>query len=58
MIMSTQDVIQANLAKTDNQVRDRCRSKSLSWQDWQMVQKRGLTTIPMGSKVQNADLKQ
>ncbi len=36
---STQEVIANNLAINDNQVRERCSSKSLKWKHWQMVQK-------------------
>ena len=36
---STLKVIAKDLAINDNQVRERCRSTSLKWKDWQMVQK-------------------
>ncbi len=36
---STREVIHNNLAKNDNQVRERCRSNSLKWKNWQMIQK-------------------
>lgn len=52
---STCSVVEAGLAKTTRQVRDRCRSAK--WKTWSLVEK-GRTTIPNGSRVQNANPKQ
>nr|YP_636236.1 putative site-specific DNA endonuclease [Tupiella akineta]AAV80658.1 putative site-specific DNA endonuclease [Tupiella akineta] len=43
---STQEVVANNLARSDNQVRERCRSKSLKWKHWQMVQKHRSNDYP------------
>lgn len=43
---STQEVIANNLAISDNQVRERCSSKSLKWKHWQMVQKNRSNDYP------------
>jgi hypothetical protein len=43
---STHEVIANNLAKSDNQVRERCRSESLKWKHWQMVQKHRSNDYP------------
>jgi hypothetical protein len=51
--LSTQKV-EAGLAKTTRQVRDRCRS--VKWHKWSLVEK-GRTTIPRGSRVKNANPK-
>lgn len=37
--LSTKEVVLNNLASSDNQVRERCRSKSLKWKNWLQVQK-------------------
>ncbi len=37
---SIYEVVNNNLVKNDNQVRDRCRSNSLKWKNWKMVQKK------------------
>ena len=37
---STQEVIANNLAISDNQIRERCNSKSLKLKHWQAVQKK------------------
>jgi hypothetical protein len=52
---STSAVVEAGLAKTTRQVRDRCRSAK--WQNWSLVQT-GRTTIPIGSRVKIANPKQ
>lgn len=52
---STRAVVEAGLAKTTRQVRDRCRSKK--WTEWHLVEK-GRTTIPRGSRIKNANPKQ
>lgn len=52
---STSSVVEAGLAKTTRQVRDRCRSDK--WKNWLLV-KKGLTTIPKGSRVKFANPKQ
>jgi hypothetical protein len=44
--LSTREVIANNLAMSDNQVRERCRSKSLKWKHWQMVQKNRSNDYP------------
>lgn len=36
---STHEVINKGLAKNDNQVREKCRSKSLKWKTWYVIQK-------------------
>nr|AOC61489.1 putative site-specific DNA endonuclease [Rhexinema sarcinoideum] len=51
---STNSVVEAGLAKTTRQVRDRCRSAK--WKNWLLV-KKGRTTIPRGSRVKFADPK-
>lgn len=43
---STREVILNNLAKSDNQVRERCRSKSLKWKNWKQVQKNRSNDYP------------
>ena len=43
---STFDVISAELADTDNQVRERCRSNSIKWKNWKMVQKKRSNDYP------------
>ena len=43
---STKEVIANNLAINDNQVRERCSSKSLKWKHWQMVQKNRSNDYP------------
>ena len=55
VFQSTRDVVNAGLAKTTRQVRDRCRSRK--WQTWFLVEK-GLTNIPYGSRVKIANLKE
>lgn len=52
---STSSVVEAGLAKTTRQVRDRCRSAK--WKNWSLV-KKGRTTIPKGSRVKIANPKQ
>jgi hypothetical protein len=52
---STRSVVEAGLAKTTRQVRDRCRS--VKWKNWLFVEK-GRTTIPSGSRVKSANPKQ
>ena len=52
---STCSVVEAGLAKTTRQVRDRCRSAK--WQNWSLLEK-GRTTIPIGSRVKIANPKQ
>lgn len=52
---STRSVVEAGLAKTTRQVRDRCRA--VKWKNWLFVEK-GRTTIPNGSRVKNANPKQ
>lgn len=52
---STRSVVEAGLAKTTRQVRDRCRS--VKWEKWLFIEK-GRTTIPKGSRVKNANPKQ
>ena len=43
---STSEVVNNNLAKNDNQVRERCRSNSLKWKDWQIIQKNRSNDYP------------
>ncbi len=43
---STHEVIANNLAMSDNQVRERCYSKSLKWKHWQMVKKNRSNDYP------------
>ena len=45
---STREVLAANLAQTDDQVRQRCRSNSSKWCNWQMVQKKRSNDYPDG----------
>lgn len=37
---STKEVIENKLAKSDNQVRERCRSKSPKWKSWKQIRKK------------------
>ena len=43
---STQEIIANNLGISDNQIRERCRSKSLKWKHWQMVPKNRSNDYP------------
>lgn len=43
---STSEVVNNNLAKNDNQVRERCRSNSLKWKNWQIIQKNRSNDYP------------
>ena len=45
---STREVLLANLAQNDNQVRHRCRSNSSKWLNWQMVKKKRSNDYPKG----------
>jgi GIY-YIG catalytic domain len=44
--LSTREVIYNHLASSDNQVREKCRSKSLKWKNWQMIQKKRSNDYP------------
>jgi hypothetical protein len=46
--LSTHEVVNNNLAKKDNQVRERCRSNSLKWKNWQMIKKKRSNDYPDG----------
>lgn len=46
--LSTHEVVNNNLAKNDNQVTERCRSNSLKWKNWQMIQKKRSNDYPDG----------
>ena len=43
---STHEVVNNNLAKNDNQVRERCRSNNLKWKNWHMIQKKRSNDYP------------
>lgn len=43
---STSEVINNNLATNDNQVRERCRSNSVKWKKWQIIQKKRSNDYP------------
>lgn len=43
---STHEVVANNLDMSDNQVRERCYSKSLKWKHWQMVKKKRSNDYP------------
>lgn len=51
---STRAVVEAGLAKTTRQVRDRCRS--IKWKHWRMI-KKGRTNIHKRNKVKSVNLK-
>lgn len=44
---STSEVVNNHLAKNDNQVRERCRSNSLKWKKWQIIQKKRSNDYPV-----------
>ena len=44
--LSTREVLLANLAQTDDQVRRRCRSNLSKWSNWKMVQKNRSNDYP------------
>lgn len=43
---SASEVVNNNLAKNDNQVRERCRSNSLKWKNWKIIQKKRSNDYP------------
>jgi hypothetical protein len=44
--VSTHEVVFSGLAKSNNQVRERCDSKSLKWKNWKKIQKKRSNDYP------------